>query len=433
MILMREAGQVSCGLLGLWAVITMFFQFYVLTISIRERRSALYTGMAVLNTIFNYAVFQYANIYGRGYLNEFEFRMGKMPVLGVVAMLGISLLLSMLMYFDVEYWEEHHVSARAVKKALDILPTGLCYSWENGFPKLVNLSMENLSRRLWGSPVDDGNELWRMLAGREPAREAEHLGTEKKPMVRFPEGDVYQFSRNMRSFEGIPLTEVIATDITEEYELGRKLAAENEKVEQINARLREFSADVTDATIQREILSAKVRIHDNLGNLLLTTRRYVQEGEETDREELTVMWRQIMTLLRRDDRAEATDMYHTVMQAAEDVGVGVWVRGVLPEVSWQKRIVAAAINECITNTLRHAGGDELRIHVKNDEKRTAVIFTNNGRIPEKPIRETGGLGNLRRMTEAQGAEMRVESAPEFRLTLLFGKEEERHGIQRSDS
>ena len=217
--------------------------------------------------------------------------------------------------------------------------------------------------------------------------------------------------------------EITATDITEEYGLGQQLEAENEKVKQINERLREFSADVTDATIAQEMLSAKIRIHDNLGSLLLATRRYIEEDEGSDRGSLSMMWRQIMALLRRDNRIGGSDMYRTVLGAAEDVGIGVWIRGELPEVPWQKRIVVTAINECITNTLRHAGGDELRIHTVKTAEETVVTLKNNGTPPGNPVPETGGLGNLRRMAESQGAKMEVSGDPEFTLSLRFDREE----------
>ena len=423
MILIREAGTVSCGLLAFWAACTMFFQFYVVTICFRQRRSVLYMISTVLNTLFNYCAMQYVNIYARGRLSDFEFRMGQFPVVWLVVLLGISLLLAMLEFFDVEDWEEHHISARAVKNALDALPTGLFYHWENGFPKLVNERMDILCRRLSSEGALDGNRFWEMLGKGSFSEKAGILRTGTEPMVLFENGEVFQFSRKQLLFEGVPLVEITATDITEEYGLGQQLEAENEKVKQINERMREFSADVTDATIAQEILSAKIRIHDNLGSLLLATRRYIEEDEGSDRGSLSMMWRQIMALLRRDNRIGGSDMYRTVLGAAEDVGIGVWIRGELPEVPWQKRIVVTAINECITNTLRHAGGDELRIHTVKTAEETVVTLKNNGTPPGNPVPETGGLGNLRRMAESQGAKMEVSGDPEFTLSLRFDREE----------
>ena len=44
-------------------------------------------------------------------------------------------------------------------------------------------------------------------------------------------------------------------------------------------------------------------------------------------------------------------------------------------------------------------------------------------VPGNPVPETGGLGNLRRMAESQGAKMEVSGDPEFTLSLRFDREE----------
>ena len=44
-------------------------------------------------------------------------------------------------------------------------------------------------------------------------------------------------------------------------------------------------------------------------------------------------------------------------------------------------------------------------------------FTNNGRPPAAPVKETGGLANLRRRIEAIGGTMTINSAPQFEMIL----------------
>lgn len=51
-------------------------------------------------------------------------------------------------------------------------------------------------------------------------------------------------------------------------------------------------------------------------------------------------------------------------------------------------------------------------------------ITNNGRKPEGPIIEGGGLSALRRRIEDRGGVMTVESSPEFRLRVLLPEKEE---------
>lgn len=82
-----------------------------------------------------------------------------------------------------------------------------------------------------------------------------------------------------------------------------------------------------------------------------------------------------------------------------------------------------AAHECLTNTVRHAGGTALHISLSREGGRLVAVLTNDGRAPDGPIREGGGLSALRRQVEASGGRMRIESAPRFALILeLDGQE-----------
>ena len=179
----------------------------------------------------------------------------------------------------------------------------------------------------------------------------------------------------------------------------------------------EFSAlsgIITAYTIEKEELNARMRLHDDLGKMLLLARRYIQ-GKE-DRETLLAIWRSSSRLLEENTEPDpAADAYAYMAVVARDVGIRLLVQGRLPEDPAAAEVVSAAIHECLTNTLRHAGGDELRVLSFADR----VEFTNNGKQPEGPVKESGGLGMLRQMAEARGIRMQVDVDPVFRLTLFL--------------
>ena len=89
----------------------------------------------------------------------------------------------------------------------------------------------------------------------------------------------------------------------------------------------------------------------------------------------------------------------------------------LPQDAARKKLVATAMHECITNTIRHAGGDELYINIVK-ENPMILEFTNNGKPPESKVRLTGGgLDMLRSMVRDYGGDVRVESSPVFKLIV----------------
>ena len=171
---------------------------------------------------------------------------------------------------------------------------------------------------------------------------------------------------------------------------------------------------ITALTIEKEQLNARIRLHDDLGNMLLTARRYIQG--RGDRNSMLSVWRSPCGLLEADrETDEPEDSYAYMQTVARDVGISLQVDGTLPQDPDLKDLMATAIHECMTNTIRHAEGTELRIQVLED----GAAFTNNGIQPEKPIEETGGLALLRSKAESLGVQMQVQSVPEFRLLLRW--------------
>ena len=173
---------------------------------------------------------------------------------------------------------------------------------------------------------------------------------------------------------------------------------------------------ITDLTIEKEILQAKINIHDDLGKSLIAVRQYLSGN--IDREELLSTVDRNIRLLDAQGSPDAVDDYAAVMRAAKDVGIGIDITGELPDDPDSRQIVSAALRECITNTFRHAGGDILFVNIIRDDGCGIVVeFTNNGADPEGEIKESGGLKSLRDLAEQKGVQMTVVSRPHFLLRL----------------
>ena len=175
-----------------------------------------------------------------------------------------------------------------------------------------------------------------------------------------------------------------------------------------------LSGMIRDYTIEKEKLDARIRLHDDLGKMLLLARRYIQ-GRES-RQSMLSVWLSGSRLLEEEPEADITaDPYAYMALVAKDVGIRLAVEGELPKAPGTAEVVSAAIHECLTNTIRHAEGDELRIRCLAGR----IEFTNNGKPPQEEIQESGGLGMLRKMALARGIGMQVDSFPVFRLTLFI--------------
>ncbi|MBR1693106.1 MAG: hypothetical protein IJ711_10115 [Lachnospiraceae bacterium] len=331
-------------------------------------------------------------------------RLLKLPEPVLICLLSAMSVTAALLLLNLNHFSRNQISSQSVKEAMDLLPSGVCYYDSTGRILLVNQTMNDIHRSLTGYTVLDGKDFWnRMKAGRDGQ------------IVQTADGRVYSFVRNEIVLDAKPVFELIASDITEEYRLSRQLSDDNERLREYGAHLRSVGNMAGEVTIVREILDAKVRIHDNLGSGLILAKRYLSSASEDDREALLDVWRKNIRLLQNELQPPETGDYHALLKAAEDVGVHIQIEGRLPEDETGRRLTSCAIDECITNTFRHAQGDALFIRVVDSEQK--LIFTNNGIRPSAPIQETGGLKNLRQLVESAGGRLEVADAPAFALTL----------------
>ena len=313
------------------------------------------------------------------------------------------------------------LTAMSVKDAISVLPAGLCFYDETGRLLLTNGKIGDECREITGMPLSDGAAFWSAMCEGKVAdgiicsREGDSVLVEKK------DGRACCYKRINHILDGKTVYELSGSDISREFALKKKVEEQNEDLRKMNVRLRKYGETVTEVTKERETLAARVKVHDGMGSLILKTKRALSQ-EKCDKEALIREWNDIVSLIYAPETED--DKYAEVERTAESVGVKIFYTGVRPpKGSDSEKILVNAVFECITNTARHADGDELSITVSDDGEFLTARFSNNGRPPQAAIVEGGGLSSLRRMAEMAGGSMRIESSPRFLLTVMIPKGE----------
>ena len=342
-----------------------------------------------------------------------------LPVAAVVAFDVLVLALLMLSARTLRRLEHSQISAMSVKEATDSLPSGLCFYLPGGRIVLSNRSMETLCRTVTGGALINGERFRARLA------------PDASPHI-LPDGSAWTFSERTTQYEGETLHMLLATDVTELHQKNTALQEMHRELDALNERLTDYLREIVTLSTRKEILAARVRLHDELGADLLVMQRYIREGSTgAERAALEQRLRRNISFLNADSAVASRDEYQLLMQTAERLNAKIIVEGPFPETEPHRHILVTAIHECFTNTLRHARGDCLRIRVEDADGALTAVLTNNGVQPEGPIRETGGLASLRRLTEQAGGRMTVSVSPAFSVRLELPKEVT-HAPQRFD-
>lgn len=316
-------------------------------------------------------------------------------------------------------WHRCHIGKLSIKKGMDKLPVGLCFYDEKGMPLLTNHAMDEICADLTGQTVLDGKLLWQTVTDGVARPGVAYVKAGEAPIVKLPDGRIKSFIRRQIHPS---LTELIAADVTTQYELGEELKKENEDLRRMNARLVDYGEHIVTITRERELLTAKIHIHDEMGRLLLLLKRCLRpEASAEERAYLLSEWRKLARLLANE--TGPVNVREEMRSYAKALGIRLILRGDIPEEPRVAEVMLVAVKECLTNTCAHAGGDELTAMVEETEQTYQIRCTNNGIIPRTPIREGGGLSSLRRLTERAGGTMQIAISPQYMLSITLPKEE----------
>lgn len=310
----------------------------------------------------------------------------------------------------------------AIKESIDHLTTGLCFYAENGRVMLVNHRMNRLCHTMLGRDLQNAALMWSELSGGDMQPGVVRLSTGNHPSFRLPDGTVWTFSQE--KLHGV--IQITAADTTQLHQLTQDLKQKNIALAALHLRLKEYEENVDELTRFKERLETKARIHSELGQALLTTRRYLLDTDGKKQVPFDI-WKRCIAMLRMETEPTTTQSLQMIIQTANAFGVTVEVSGQIPQQQKINQLFVETAAEALTNAVRHADAGTLYIRFSETDTHYAVSIQNDGRLPEGPISEGGGLSSLRRKAEAAGGSMRVDCQPAYALTLSAAK---RGGDQR---
>lgn len=315
-------------------------------------------------------------------------------------------------------FEKNAITRSSVKESLDWLNTGLCFAYKNGMVMLINHRMNNLSHTIFGRDIQNANAFWENLNDGEIQSGVARIFMGENPTFRLPDQTVWTFAHEVLG----GITQLTAAETTQLNKLTEELKEKNAELSVMNDRLRKYGENVDELTREKERLETKARIHRELGQALLLTRRYLQGESENTQELLNVLKRNIAMLRLESESPKNDEPLDMLMKAAHSAGIEIHINGRMPRQENIRRLFFEAATEALTNAVRHADAKNLYIVFSKRKDTRSVCFTNDGEKPQEKIIEGGGLGALRKETEQLGGTMKSYYKDGFALKLTVPAE-----------
>lgn len=313
-----------------------------------------------------------------------------------------------------------NTSAKMIKKAIDSYPGGICFSALDGRVILVNEKMNKLVLELTGHTILNAKVTWEELANFASNGKAEKLDQSWLPkdpdkesihqqlFFRFSDSSVWRFELRFLDPDTV---QIEAAEITELYRLSEELYENTIRLQDMQKRQKALLDSIVEVNLNKEILTAKMHIHDELGHCLLATTKAITEDSLAENADvLRENWNNtirdfsnIPTVWTVPD----SSLQPELMQVAELIGCKVVFLGEQPKSRKALQLLYAAVREALTNAVRHADATELTVKIEQDEKSYHIEISDNGSVSVSSITEGNGLSALRQRLEQEGASLKV--------------------------
>ena len=308
----------------------------------------------------------------------------------------------------------------SIKQALDMLPSGICYFAPSGRVKLCNRQMDSLFHTISQGDLQTLAELQDALSDCDACSGVIRLSWERQTYL-FPDGKVWRYRQSeVKASDGATYTEAVFSDITELYNKNLELKAQIKQLNAISRELKWLSDNALILTREKEVLSAKTKLHDDMGAGLIAIRHILHHNRTEEAANAMDLFRRAVSAIKYDNayprgRSELDRFLHD----AEAIGIKVNLSGDLPEQEELRHVMILAMRECLTNSVRHAGATTIHITAEKKGDSVSVKITNDGRSPETEVVPKGGLHNLYRHIIDLGGTMEIQSKPSFALTVVL--------------
>lgn len=399
-----DSVHIVVGIIGLLWVLCSIYNVVSCIVSRMEKQFVIPSVLlTIIACVFNHGLAEVENEPSK--MVEIGKVTGSIPVCFIVGMLFLFLGLQLVWDGYIRQKKRKIIMPQTVKQCFDMLSDGVGYFSEEGMPFLVNKQMLRLCDLIGGSDRIDERKIISELARRGG-----------RWITQTKDGKIWDFRKTDILIRKHNVQEVVAYDVTEVYTLKKKREQQYKVLQKYNDHLRQFDDEIEQTVVQKEILLAKMKIHDDIGSLLIAFRHYFAKPERSNKQEILNRWRSLAEDIKKERRI-TEDSWLRLKKDAEKWNLELQILGKIPNQTVIQNIFYAAIREALTNTVKHTKATKVMCRITETGGKMCIEIENDGESPKKPIIEGGGLGNLRRMVQGAGGIMDIQSQPVFKIKL----------------
>ncbi len=299
-------------------------------------------------------------------------------------------------------------SRNIVKEAIDNLPSGICFFDKNGLAVLCNRQMYSLLFDMTGRELQIEEDIIQAMKNLENDT---YISKDNNIWLFTNEQVVDKYGTEYREY--------LATNTTKLHQTIEELEQKQKELSKLMQNMEQINKDVVSTVREEEILSARMKVHNDMGGSILRTKQYyLGSHDPKEKADLIERWKKTLSHLRGDQEEETdTDSFEELKYVVSTIGAEIVLDGEIPKDKETEYLIVSAMRESMTNLIRHAKGKKLFVKITYNDNVLTAEFRNDGEAPKNKIVEGGGLSTLRSQIERNGGMMHIQSVPEFVMTI----------------
>lgn len=311
------------------------------------------------------------------------------------------------------------ISILSIKTAIDTLPTGILICETDGRPLLVNTSFKRFAEKIGGSLDKGGNAFWKYLYFGEWANGASRHSLGSCLVAVMSDSAAYMLSRDTITVKGHMYYQTTVTDITQRWSVNNSLILRHEQLSQRSRELTELLENIDGVCRDREIVAARGRMHDILGQRITIFQRYMNSGALPSKQTVSELVDDLSERMRHENMAPPEKRLSDLRETLESVGVTVSLSGELPENSAAAEVFFKVVRESTTNAVRHGFATRISVAFSRETGCNILTVTDNGTPPEGEIHYGTGLSGLKRLVAEAGGVFEIAARPHFTVKAVL--------------
>lgn len=330
---------------------------------------------------------------------------------------------SLYIIFREYYKRKNSINAGSIRRAINSMDCGLLFSDTGGAVVSANKRMRDLAFIFDSNGIMNGEDFWRKIISFSENAYAKRIDFTTWPAFLLNDNSVWSFQRSVIYDADKKYMEIVARNVTALYQRRLEKEDEIENLSKLREQLKEILDKIAVTGNEEELLAYKVRVHDQLGNAVLRTRKVLRDNHIESLEVANILdvWSNTIKAFKNNmlevEHNKAGSMEHLYKQAAT-LGIDLVVIGKFPEYN---EVAIRCVREAMYNSIRHAYANTLTVECRSIKEGYNVRIYDDGKADSVCITEGGGLKALRKAVEEIGGTMSVGVYKGVELNFAFPK------------